>query len=428
LKKTFLALLIISASISNAATYYVSTKGKDSNPGTRALPWRTLERLNSAGVNPGDTVYIRGGTYYSTKTADDENQTYLSGINGSSDHPIIIEAYPGEKVIFDFSNVLQPDNANKHGYVGLEMQHCTWTYWKNLRFTGVYQNKSGNGCANIHIYECDNTTFENIESDHGMTGFACENSNNVTYINCDAHDMDDPYTNGPTGAHNNSDGFSRTGDDNTSTNTIYRGCRAWWCSDDGWDCFNTNGLIIYDGCWAFWNGYLPGTTQRGGDGNGFKMGGGKTHVTGGISRFLRNCIAFQNRANGFDQNAATFIAEVYNNTAYENGQWGFAFSYINGLSHILKNNISYKNIKSDVTSPQMGWIQSNNSWNGFKITESDFTWLKPTGVAGPRRTNGDLPGLQFLTLAKSSKLIDAGTDIGTLYKGKAPDIGAYELR
>ena len=46
----------------NAATYYVSTNGDDSNPGTEAEPFRTFEQgINSAGS--GDTIYIKSGTH-----------------------------------------------------------------------------------------------------------------------------------------------------------------------------------------------------------------------------------------------------------------------------------------------------------------------------------------------------------------------------
>jgi len=44
------------------ATYYVSTAGKDSNPGTAARPWRTLQRA-AAAVGPGVSVLIKRGTY-----------------------------------------------------------------------------------------------------------------------------------------------------------------------------------------------------------------------------------------------------------------------------------------------------------------------------------------------------------------------------
>jgi len=62
------------ASANAQATYYVSPQGNDCNPGTLALPFRTLSKardvvrtVNSAMT--GDIiVYLRGGTYPLTST------------------------------------------------------------------------------------------------------------------------------------------------------------------------------------------------------------------------------------------------------------------------------------------------------------------------------------------------------------------------
>ncbi len=48
-------------------TYYVSTSGSDSNPGTQSLPWRTIGKAGNS-VSAGDTLYIRGGVYKEAMT------------------------------------------------------------------------------------------------------------------------------------------------------------------------------------------------------------------------------------------------------------------------------------------------------------------------------------------------------------------------
>jgi hypothetical protein len=45
-----------------ATEYYVSTTGSDSNPGTLAAPFASLQKGADTAV-AGDTVWIRGGTY-----------------------------------------------------------------------------------------------------------------------------------------------------------------------------------------------------------------------------------------------------------------------------------------------------------------------------------------------------------------------------
>ena len=50
------------ASTSPASTYYVAPDGHDLNPGTEALPWRTIQKAADTLV-AGDTVYIKAGVY-----------------------------------------------------------------------------------------------------------------------------------------------------------------------------------------------------------------------------------------------------------------------------------------------------------------------------------------------------------------------------
>lgn len=45
-----------------AATYYVSPSGSDTNPGSEALPWRTIQKAASTLV-PGDICLVEEGTY-----------------------------------------------------------------------------------------------------------------------------------------------------------------------------------------------------------------------------------------------------------------------------------------------------------------------------------------------------------------------------
>ncbi len=70
------------------ADYYVSTAGSDRNPGTRAKPFRTIQKAANV-MAASDTCYVRGGTYRETVTLK------TSGAKGS---PIRFVAYPGEAV------------------------------------------------------------------------------------------------------------------------------------------------------------------------------------------------------------------------------------------------------------------------------------------------------------------------------------------
>jgi hypothetical protein len=47
---------------SSGATFYVSTAGSDSNPGTLAAPWRTIQHALDT-LQSGQTAFVRAGTY-----------------------------------------------------------------------------------------------------------------------------------------------------------------------------------------------------------------------------------------------------------------------------------------------------------------------------------------------------------------------------
>jgi parallel beta-helix repeat protein len=81
---------MLRAPVSDAATYYVATMGNDANPGTEATPFRTLNKGVKA-LKPGDTLYVRHGTY-------DESLHNNIPAGTSWSAPVKVAAFPGEQV------------------------------------------------------------------------------------------------------------------------------------------------------------------------------------------------------------------------------------------------------------------------------------------------------------------------------------------
>ncbi len=74
-------------------TYFVSTLGgNDRNLGTYSAPYATIEAATKR-LDPGDTVMIRGGTYY--------DRVLQLTRGGTSDRPITVQSVPGEMVVVD---------------------------------------------------------------------------------------------------------------------------------------------------------------------------------------------------------------------------------------------------------------------------------------------------------------------------------------
>ena len=421
---SFKSLLIILGlaltTISSATTYFVATTGDDKNQGNQDYPFKTLNKAWSV-VTAGDTIYMRGGTYNNSVMPP---TTYFSNKNGTLSDPIVICNYQNEKPVLNYSDAVYTSQKS-----GFWIENVKYLHIKGIRITSINQPTDGKVPQyGIMLWNnVTNSTFEQIETDHiGGWGITIgDNCSNNLFLNCDSHHNADPYSAVPYGW---ADGFQSSS--SSSTNNIFKGCRAWSNSDDGWDFRLNDGSVTLESCWSFRNGFNPDTWEHRGNGEGFKLGIKRLPSTSLILRTLSNCLAFDNYSIGFHSSSVTgygtFRSVLYNNTAFRNGLnrdgQGFCFQQPD-VENILKNNLSYKN-PADYVYPFN--VNTNNSWNTGNVSDADFQSLDTTGVSGIRKENGDLPDLPFLKLAPNSDLIDIGLNVGLPYTGKAPDLGAFE--
>lgn len=440
--KCFSVLFAFAASGAFAATYYVSPDGNDSYGGSLEKPLATIQKANEKVVS-GDTVFIRGGKYSITKPyAADAG--ILIDRSGRENGRIYFLAYPGEKPVFDFSRMQISASSYTHGFV----VSGSWLYFRGLEICNVPMNTNSN--AGVLVKNAGNDVFEQINSHHNKgAGFFVNDtkgSGGHLFLNCDSHDNYDP--NGRQGDGQNADGFGYHYQKSGKV-SVFRGCRAWWNSDDGWDFINQEYPVIVENSWAMGNGLSAYGTARpkDGNGNGFKAGSSKT----GVRHTIRNCVAWKNTASGFYANHSSGGNDWYNNTAYKNGtafnmwasSWDASGNRTDGVvltgskAHVMKNNIAYPNktayIGGDYASGEY------NTWNlNIAPTDADFLSVDDPsmtvtgkdlstlgGAFGARRANGDLPDIPFLKLSPGSRMIDKGVDVGLAAEGK-PDLGAYE--
>lgn len=410
-----------------AAAYYVSPSGSDSAAGSSSAPWKTIAKAQSAAA-AGDTVYFRAGTYaYTAATTSCSSQTAVVDAitlskSGTSGSPISYVNYPGEKVLFDFSGMTGVNCRIK----GFDVTG-SYVYLRGFEISGVRQNNSANHESWGVWISGSNNTFEKLNTHNNMGPgvFIASGSNNLV-LNSDSHDNYDPYSSN--GAGENADGFGAHISAGKSGN-VFRGCRSWWNSDDGFDLINAYSPVTIENSWAWRNGYLPQTTTAAGNGAGFKAGGyGGVYVSGGAKHTVRQSVAFLNRSQGFYANHHTVANDYFNNTSYSNGV-DYDMLGINssgaavGLG-TLKNNIAYG---GTLTSTMSGTSASYNSWNlSVTMSNAQFQSVATTGWNVSRQSDGSLPVLPYLRLASGSTLIDKGTNVGLPYSGSAPDLGAFE--
>jgi hypothetical protein len=86
-----------------AATYYMAPNGSDSAGGSLSSPWKTLD-ASLPKLSSGDTLILRGGTYFETGITID--------VQGTASSPITIRAMDGESPVIDggFQQFRTPGN------------------------------------------------------------------------------------------------------------------------------------------------------------------------------------------------------------------------------------------------------------------------------------------------------------------------------
>jgi hypothetical protein len=419
--------LIGTTAAAAGAVYYVAPNGSDSAAGTQAAPWATIARAQAA-AQPGDIVYLRGGTYaYTRANSTCTSQTarvdaITLNKSGSSGNPLRYWAYPGERPVFDFSRMTDDCRIKGFDVTG------SYIHLKGLEVTGVRQNNNLNHESWGIWISGSNNIFEQLNVHHIMgTGLFINGGGGNLVLNSDAHDNYDSRSSN--GAGESGDGFGAHYMPAGSPANVFRGCRAWWNSDDGFDLIDAYSSVTIENSWAWRNGYVPGTTTAAGNGNGFKAGGyGGDFDAGAVKHTVRFSVAFANRAAGFYANHHPVANDYFDNTGYGNHPDFNMLGIDSGGAAVgrgnLRNNLAYT---GTLTSNMTGTSSAYNSWDlGVSLSDSQFQSVSTSGWDAPRQADGSLPALPHLRLAANSTLIDKGTDVGLPYAGRAPDLGAFE--
>ena len=411
--------------------YYIATTGNDGNPGTISQPFLTPQKAVDV-MSPGDLAYMRGGTYdYLTPTI---GYSQASGVyidkRGSAGSIYRLYAYPGEHPIIDCSNFTGTSYARN----GILLQDASYWHIKGIEVTRADQTSGPvHGGSGIWQENSDHITVENCISHHnggGGFGVKTQSGDETIFINCDSYSNYDPYSGLP---GDNADGWTMGYTSGDYTITLI-GCRSWDNSDDGYDCFEGVGyssIYTFINCWAWHNGYEPGTENPAGQGCGFKLGLDEQDDYSITRRFLYNCIAYNNRSRGFSQESAEVKKEFYNCVAYYNRGHGFSFIYFD-VPDIVRNCISFFNDGDAVE--DIGTIRTSdhNSWDGG-VTASTIDFVSLTSqLTNSRRSDNNLPLMTFLHLKSGSDLIGAGSSTGIYstdgdgnYWDSPPSLGTF---
>ena len=409
----------------HAKELFVATDGADTQAGTLEKPLATLMKAQDLAA-PGDTVWIRGGTYKIKPNQVAKEQrvwTYIFYFakSGKPEQPIRYWAYQNEKPIFDCTEVA-PENRR----INALQVMGSWLHFRGFEVVGTQVNFKGHGqSCNVEHHGSHNILERLSLHDSQAIGiYALSGSDNL-FLNCDAYRNYDYTSEDHKGG--NVDGFGGH-PTKGSVNNTFRGCRAWFNSDDGYDCISSQEVVRFENCWALYNGY--GTKfEKLGDGNGFKVGGyGNTPVHGVPDPAPRHvtvgCLAVRNKASGFYANHHLMGGDWSFNSAYRNGN-DFNFLMrppdnsgdMDGVGHRITANLSYRGGR-DVTKLNVAKceLKANAFATEKKYTDAAFESLDETALVGPRQADGSLPKVTFLKPTDSKLATEAGYTAWTLPK------------
>lgn len=135
--------------------FYAAPGGSPRNPGSLSNPLDLATALSSASpAGPGDTIWVRGGTY---------RGAFTSVLNGTATQPIIVRNYNGERVTIDHrvAEEVALDIAGQH----------TWVW-------GVEVTSGGSKRRNASM------SMEGLDRGHGVRNTGSYNK----LVNCSVHD------------------------------------------------------------------------------------------------------------------------------------------------------------------------------------------------------------------------------------------------
>ena len=312
------------------------------------------------------TLYLLGGTY---KVDSVINLTKI----GNEDNYYKIFAFNNEKVVFDYGHDYRQNptvlgnynSSNSKGIVlsgsyyhlkGIEITNCRST---GLQISGHYNIVedcvfSYNGNTGCNISGSSSKTLKDWPHDNLI-------KNCTSYANFDWDRFDN--------VGEDADGFAAKL--TSGVNNVFDGCISYNNSDDGWDLFTKHktgviGEVTIKNCVAFNNGYsMTGEELK--NGNGFKLGGRALEV----SHTVENCVAFFNKANGFDDNSNPGTITLKDCTSYKNGKRNYA------MGRFLEEENTYTSTwyeGNDLFGPISGVAKSHNYFENcisYKSGEKD---------------------------------------------------------
>ena len=166
---------LLASSFALATDYFVAPTGSAAGDGSFTSPWNLPTALaHPPAVQPGDTIWLRGGTY---------NGPFTSSLTGASGLPIVVRQFPGERATLDY-----PDPPTQPQVL---LINGSWTWYWGFEITVSRPeriNPAAQRPAGVNVFGPNVKLINLIIHDTFSNGFwtqaqNSEMSGNIIYYN-----------------------------------------------------------------------------------------------------------------------------------------------------------------------------------------------------------------------------------------------------
>jgi hypothetical protein len=139
--------------------YFVAPGGAAGSDGSFGRPWNLATALagGNGRIQPGDTVWLRGGTY---------RGAFQSTLAGAPGAPVVVRQLPGERAVIDVagatSTVTRGDGFVVRG---------DWTVWWGFELMSSDANRTSATRPNLVVNHASHTKYINLVVHDGGIGF-----------------------------------------------------------------------------------------------------------------------------------------------------------------------------------------------------------------------------------------------------------------
>ena len=363
------------------ATYYISPSGNDSHSGTSAqATWRTIDKINTIDLNPGDKVLLQGGHDYSGNlllTAEDA---------GTPKQPVVIGSYGSGRATIKAGDGSGVTVRNAGGVVVENLIVMGDDYRTNvgsgIKIINVLPNNQKLEYIRVHNVEASGFGRQKYETGYSVGspngcgivvgGYAADESKSgyrdVCITNCDVHQNEyygilitGYYVEDPTTYANSNVyvGYCKMYDNPGDPEFLvtHSGSGILMLDVDG-------GMIEY--CKAYNNGY-----------DCRSRAGGPVGIWACVANnvIIQYCESHHNRTGrradggGFDFDGGTTNSVLQYNYSHDNDGPGYLICSYKNAPHAFRNNIVRYNISVNDGQKQPRYAGGICLWTGSPIDD-----------------------------------------------------------